>query len=229
MMLMSNIGIGWRICLLSALILVLNGCTTNPTPEKTSQDMVENAADPTPADNLPELVANLSSEDPRVRFVSAYALEQYGKEAEIAIPALIDNLNYGGYSDVRRSAAVALGKLGPAAREGVPELMTVVQDAQEAVAVRVDAIDALGKIGEESAVPALVTLLFDDKDNKHSTDELMLFSARSIAKITGEKFTDSDTQSFVYGANAEGIPLIVLDARKWWEEEGQFIDWNGKQ
>ena len=209
-----------HIALFSVLIFLTVGCSVKPMPEETPIEMAEWVADPTPADNLPELIANLSSDDPRVRFVSAHALEKYGKEAIKAVPFLINNLDYEGASDVRRSAAEALGKLGPEAQEAVPKLIDVLQNEEETYQIRFSVVISLGKIKDKTAIPVLISLLY--KDDRIS-EELAPISAMSIAQITGEKFEDSD--DYIFYGNEDGTLLIVIDARRWWEEKGQYQDW----
>jgi HEAT repeat protein len=62
---------------------------------------------------------------------------------------------------VRISAAVALGQIGPEAKEAVPSLIKALGDSD--IRVRHGAINALGKIGSsaESVVPALIAVLSD--------------------------------------------------------------------
>ena len=72
--------------------------------------------------------------------------------------------------DVRRSAADALGKIGPPAAEAVPALAAALHDPDEDV--RRSAADALGKIGPAAAeaVPALAAALHDpDRDVRRLT------------------------------------------------------------
>jgi 3-methyladenine DNA glycosylase AlkC len=66
--------------------------------------------------------------------------------------------------EVRRSAALALGEMGPAAVDAVPALIRALED--ENVFVRRDAADALGDIGPGAveAVPALIQALGDEND-----------------------------------------------------------------
>jgi len=76
---------------------------------------------------------------------------------------LIWNLLYHKSDDVRRSAATALGNIGPKAEKAVPALIQALKDKHEFV--RYYAAIALGKIGRgaEKAVPALIEAL-KDKD-----------------------------------------------------------------
>lgn len=202
------------------LLLGFSGCATPPHPNQTPLAVVElDIPHPTPAATLPELIANLSSEDPEVRIVSAGALDAYGNEALAAVPALIANLSYEDKSDVRRTAAIALGQLGSGACKSVPYLFIIIQDRNEAYQVRSAAIGALGKIGDPLAVPVLAKKL-NDADIFYGIPY-----ANSIALITGEQFTDAGPNAAGFQTNDGGIPLIVIDALKWWEEKGQFLEW----
>jgi len=82
-----------------------------------------------------------------------------------AVPALISALTDNGQPEdypVRKFAASALGDIGPAAKEAIPALVTVLKNGKERI-VRVYAAESLGKIGP-AALPALITSL-KDKDN----------------------------------------------------------------
>jgi len=187
--------------------------------EATIQDPMESVIYPTPADNLSELIENITSDDMLVRLVSIRELSEYGPEAVLAVPALIPNL-YENPSDIRRVAAIELGIIGPDASEAVPDLISMLK-TDEAYRVRVSAADALGKIGSKEAIPALIDFLYG---NQNLSNELNISCAIAIALITGEEFTDVD--SHVYTLNKDGIPLITIDAREWWESTGRHQNWN---
>jgi len=74
------------------------------------------------------------------------------------VPALIQQLQAKSDTE-RRSAARALGKIGPAAREAVPALVATLEDSDPLV--RWSARDALCKIGP-AAVPALIAAVKDN-------------------------------------------------------------------
>jgi HEAT repeat protein len=152
------------------------------------------------------------------------ALSNFGKEAVEAVPALIQNLHYETTSDVREAAAIALGRLGPDARSAVPDLIGVLQN-DNSVNVRSAAAEALGQIGDPLAVPALISVLYEEEVMGRTNMELTIDSAVSIALITGESFPDADSQHG-YRLNEEGVPLVVIAAREWWEKEGQHRDWD---
>jgi len=119
---------------------------------------------------IPALVQALQNKD--IRVTAAGALGQIGtpeaiKAAEGAVPDLIQALQDQDDS-ARRTAAVALGKVGESAKDAVPALIQALQD--EDSGVRGNAAWALGEIGEGipdaikaavDAVPALIQALQD--------------------------------------------------------------------
>jgi HEAT repeat protein len=179
---------------------------------------------PTPASTVAKLIGDVSSEDPGVRLVSIYALGNFGDAAVPAIPALIANLYYEENFEVRKAAAEVLGKLGPLAESALPDLITVLRNRDEYFHARVAAAESLGKINDPGAVPALADALY--YEGLSGSDGIAITSAKSIARITGEQFRDVD--SLGYALDENGIPLIVLDARNWWQEVGQFQEWGSK-
>jgi HEAT repeats len=175
---------------------------------------------PTAPPTLAEVLYALSSYSAETRITAALALSEYGKEAVVAVPALIENLHYEANSDVRRAAVIALGELGPDADVANSDLMHILQ-TDDAVRVRISAAEALGQIGASTSVPTLASNLDDENT------ELTIVAAVSISLITGESFPDADSQHG-YRLNEEGIPLIVIAARRWWEEEGKLQDWEDR-
>lgn len=81
---------------------------------------------------------------------------------------------------VRISAAVALGQIGPEAKEAVPSLIKALDDSDPGMRYR--AAEALGKIGSEAkeAVPALLKALGDNEP------EVCMVANSAIAKIVPE-------------------------------------------
>jgi hypothetical protein len=189
-------------------------CSCGPPPVEAT------TVPPTAPSTLSEVIGALSSYSAEARITAALALSEYGKEAIVAVPALIENLHYEANSDVRRAAAIALGELGPDADAAIPDLMHILQ-TDDAVRVRISAAEALGQIGASTSVPTLASNLDDENT------ELTIVAAVSISLITGESFPDADSQHG-YRLNEEGIPLIVIAARRWWEEEGKLQDWEGR-
>lgn len=222
---------------LTAFLVVLSGCSNaiDKPPSlsnTTTRTVAENTLYPTPAATLGGLVNGLSSDDPLVRIVSANALENYGDDAKLAIPALRVNLYYADSSEVRRSAALALGRMNSVATEAVPDLIFVIEN-DYSPGVVFSAVESIGNIGDASAIPYLAVALecesrFYENRNygRESCLALAIVIAETIGRLAGEHFTDSGSN--IYTLNADGTPQIVVDARKWWSENGQFEDWHTK-
>jgi HEAT repeat protein len=204
--------------------MMFTGCDSKPnsSPVVTPSAVVEDSGLPSPSPDFYTLLDNLQSDRMSVRLVSIYALEKYGDRAEIAIPSLIDNLRVKD-SDVRRASAYILGKLGRGAVDAVPELQNILIDDEENDDVRITVADALGSIGERGSVPVLVQILLDEQTQQYHRF-LVINCALSISKITREKFADMGDGS--YTINKDGVPLVVVDARSWWKQEGQYQDWS---
>ena len=80
---------------------------------------------------------------------------------------------------VRGGAAIALGKIGPAAKDAVPALITAIKDKHQNVRWR--AAEALGKIGPVAkvAVPALNEALTDENE------DVRVAAVQALDKIQG--------------------------------------------
>jgi HEAT repeat protein len=76
---------------------------------------------------------------------------------------------------VRRSAAAALGEMGPAAAPAIPALRKALQGEGGGWWV---AADAIGKIGGPDAVPALIAAL-ENKD-----DDVRLTAIKQLGKLS---------------------------------------------
>ena len=202
------------------LIVVTLGCANEPQYVGTPTLLAEREARPTPARTLPELIENLSSDEPLARVVSAYALRNYDPdEVAIAVPSLVENLHHD-YTEVQTSAAYLLGWLGSRAQQAVPDLIATMENNQNPVFVRTSAVSALGNIGDVAAVPALARQLYQsEKDDFFKIEKS---SAESIAMLTHQKFRDAGESVYHY---SDDVPWIVIDARSWWEQQGQFQDW----
>jgi len=111
---------------------------------------------------LPEEVAaiadNLYSESPADRAYAASELGRLGKEAQTAVPLLIDRLEDPDWQ-VRRQAAEALGTVGDGS--AVKPLIDVLSDRNGEWAVRTAAARSLGELGDARAVEPLVAVLND--------------------------------------------------------------------
>jgi HEAT repeat protein len=91
---------------------------------------------------------------PSLRSEAATALGNYGRKAEVAIPALVTALKDRDVS-VSSTAAVALGKVGGESRDAVRAL---VEALERDPSLAMSAAEALGRIGVKAA-PALPALL----------------------------------------------------------------------
>jgi hypothetical protein len=199
---------------------LLSSCV-NPSLTDSIPTVVEIQPLPTPASTLPGLIENLSHEQPRVRIVSSYELLNYDPdEVVVAIPRLTENLHYDSVY-VQESAAIVLGWLGRRAQDTVPDLIDIVESSNTFIGVRAAAAKALGKIEDTSAVPALAKQL-NQSSNSHYTLEIE--SANSIAKLTNQDFREVD--EVVHTLSVDDVPWIVIDARSWWENEGQYQRWD---
>jgi len=96
-------------------------------------------------------------------FVRFFGLLACGEEAqEQQLERLIRELQDAD-SDVRSNAAMALGEIGPEAKDAVPTLIQLLQNEDAEGFVRANAALALGQIGKgaEDAVPVLIQALRD--------------------------------------------------------------------
>jgi HEAT repeat protein len=108
------------------------------------------------------LIAALADSDDAVRDAAAEALAAFGKDAVAPLVAALKHTD----ANVRRGAAAALSNMGPAARDAVEPLVTLLKNDADAD-VREAAIRALGAIGPDAktAAPALRDAL-TDKDQR---------------------------------------------------------------
>jgi HEAT repeat protein len=113
---------------------------------------------------VPALIHLLETGDGFDKDATSEALKHFGPSAKSAIPALRRNLKPG--DSAAWNSAEALGAMGEAAREAVPDLVNVIMERQKEYLdngphICKFAAQALGKIGPaaKEAVPALETLL----------------------------------------------------------------------
>lgn len=197
--------------LLSSLLFGCDGITATPLELTT--------VPPTAPSTLPEIFEKLSHGSAEERIAASLKVLTFSRvERRKAIPLLIDNLFYSDTSEVRKTAAIVMGEIGPDASLGARELIAVLS-GDEAESVRISAAEALGKIGDSSAVPYLAANL------NNPSLEITIVSAREIGHLTEKSFTDVNSQQG-YDLNDDGIPLLVLDAISWWESEGKFQSWD---
>lgn len=111
-------------------------------------------------DDLPVLRMALKNERAAARAYAANALEAIGRDAESAIPDLIEGLKDGD-KGVRGAAASALGAIGTNSRKVIPPLVELMQDREPLVRRRT--VLALAKLSPlEGTGTALIQALRDD-------------------------------------------------------------------
>jgi hypothetical protein len=109
---------------------------------------------------VPRLLQILEQMEAATTLPAICALGEIGREARIAIPALVDCLLHPPYSHTRRFAAEALGKMGADARPALPALLEALGDGDSYVRIETAiAIAAIAGVEGEAAVPVLETAL----------------------------------------------------------------------
>ena len=114
---------------------------------------------------VPALVQALRRADPEVSGQIADSLANFGPKAAPASAILIELLTQTVELGLQKQIAYALGTMGPAASEAVPQLTTLLEFSKDPEGfVKVVAAEALGKMGAAAApaVPALITALMTD-------------------------------------------------------------------
>jgi len=200
-------------------VFVVSSCNTNLPRENTFEPLEIPTPEPvtlvTTESTISKLIEDLSSPNAEDRINAAYYLKLMGADAELAIPALIDNLNYQGVFEVRMAAVEALGAIGPPAKIAVPDLVSLLQT--DFVHVQREAATALGQINSLVAVPYLAEALYDDDKGT------AINAAKSLGIITGQDFPEMYSVGATLDDN--GIPIVVVAAREWWIMHGQHKDW----
>jgi HEAT repeat protein len=139
---------------------------------------------PLAADAIPELIATMGDEDEEVRSCVALALAKIGTAAVLPLTKELGNKD----PVVRSLAARSLGMVKPAPVVAATPLVKSLCDNE--AGVRREATWALGRIRDESSLPALIDLIDREKD----TDV-----RRSIIETIGE-----------FGAKADNaIPILI--------------------
>jgi len=128
---------------------------------------------------VPALTAVLEDDDPNVRGDVLFALGLFGEEARDAVPAIKAKLK--DVVPVCLRAASALGDIGPAANGAVSELVEALRNAEDQ-SLRLYAASALGKIGTEDAIAALINALSDTNKDVCGNAALALGAIGTKAK-----------------------------------------------
>jgi HEAT repeat protein len=111
---------------------------------------------------IPELTKTLNDADGHVRVAAAFALYRIDGKPDTAVPVLIEVLNSkeeGSYAPA--SAAQTLGKIGPPAKEAIPDLTASLSNKNRGL--RICAAGALWRITNESdsSLPILIKAVKD--------------------------------------------------------------------
>jgi HEAT repeat protein len=117
---------------------------------------------------IPQLADALKDNDGHVKAAAALALWRIEGKTEPAVAVLIETLN-GGDEDsyCRESAAQALGKIGPSAREAIPHLTAAL--SKDRRGLRIAAAGALWKITRQTK-PALSVLIKALQDGESASE-----------------------------------------------------------
>lgn len=158
-------------------------------------------------------ILSRSSSDYKARVAALSVIPSFGSDAGIAVDILIAQLAYDD-TIVREKSAWALGEIGPAAKKAVPRLSEIVTKTTSTNERR-SAVEALQKISDTSVVPLLASLLSDES--------VAIEAAKAIGHLADQPFPDVNNTGYRI---ENGIPIIVTAAKTWWEEKGQFLDWN---
>jgi HEAT repeat protein len=161
---------------------------------------------------MPRFLKALGDREVKVKIVSAQAIWQIAKRTE-GVPVLADALRDRD-TDVRITAAAALGKFGRAARPAVPALSDALKDSN--AEVRAYAAAALHHIGPEAkpAVGALLEALSNSDPTRraHAAYALsgMGSEAREAAAALRKALDDPDGEVRLFAARAvwAGDPRI---------------------
>lgn len=169
---------------------------------------------------IPDIAKRLSDKEKEVRRAAAEVLQKFGADAIPATSALAQMLNNDPEAANRRQAALALGEIGQAAANVVPDLIVSMKKEKD-TDVRKTVIQMLGQMGPPAklAVPELLKLLKDkDKEiTQAAVASLSLIGPGAIATFTAAlKDPDKDMRRNValvllnMGPKAkEALPALV--------------------
>jgi hypothetical protein len=178
---------------------------------------------------LPDLISTLENADTRYELADAMnQVARYGPEAAEAVPSLLCFLRDSpSSSDVVIPAVNALAAIGPPAAEAVPDLIELLQD--DYGPIRAQAAYALGSIGKlaRCSVPALATLLWD------SDSHVQMNAAGALDVIAGVDLVTEVHEprpgrpaKLQQGWSEADRERIMSKAQQWWEETGQYLEWD---
>jgi HEAT repeat protein len=152
---------------------------------------------------LPELRILLQAPEEDIRLGALTLLGELGRNAEEAVPLIIETLKDPA-ADIRRSAAMALLPMGTTARQAIPALLTALGDPESRV--RMSAVSTLGQMKDTAVVPAIAACLKDENEfvRRHVARTLrdMGAMAKEAHPALQAALTDSDPRVREYAAEA---------------------------
>jgi HEAT repeat protein len=156
----------------------------------------------TPHD-VPALVAALRSDDTYVRAFAAWRLGNFREEGREAVPALAATLEQ---PQTHVAVSAALARIGPAATEAVPALVSEL--ARPDAGRRWRAARTLGRIGPGAAdgVPALVTALDDPNEG------VRLRAAQALGRIGPDARSAAAALQVATGDRDAGVRRAAQEA-----------------
>lgn len=152
----------------------------------------------------PPLIAALDGADSHLCYAAALALAQLGKPAVSPLTAALGTAK----PQARAYIAFALAKLGPDAVSARPALEQALKDAD--ARVRRNAADALGRLGDRAALPALTALAADPDLAVRLTAATalrLLAPDDAQAQATLKLIAEKNTQKPAYPELAKGQPV----------------------
>ena len=188
---------------------------------------------------LPYIIKAVNDSDNSVQLAAIKALEEFsGSDAVQALVSALRNAD----TAICDAAALALSTKGEEALPGLIEAMT-----DPSADVRGVAAEALGKIGDEVAIPYLVDALTDAGELRLENSRVNDIAAKALERIGSEKALFALSQwrkerGIDYGVpvveEPDNTPLLLLDAMSRTDEREvllEFLDtvhnqeWHDKQ
>lgn len=131
------------------------------------------------------------------RAIAAFALGRIGDTS--AIPFLIESLNDPS-KYIRERVAKDLGKFG---KPAVDALVKILSDKKKSKNARKVAVEALGYIGDTSAIPVLMETLNDrNEEIRNTAVEAMHWLGKSASDLVGKKLVEDESRFDVSFKNA---------------------------